>query len=155
MFNKFLRFILLSLHVFLMGVVFIFDFKPREQIFIVVLAVISFLIQGPCLPLVYRLQKFIAPKLAPSLCACRMAWLLRWICGKQYSAWALSSYAGRLARDQQHESAIKAYTRALGLDASSATHSANRGATKYNAGHFEDADRDLTRAITLGSVGKL
>jgi Flp pilus assembly protein TadD len=73
------------------------------------------------------------------------------IFGKSYAAWALCHHATHLTENGQCSSAIQVYTQVLALENSSADYWAHRGAAYYDAGTLQEAEADLSHALTLDS----
>jgi Flp pilus assembly protein TadD len=110
---------------------------------------VPLLVINACWYLFFRLQMFAADRLAPSVYRRGMLPILRWTCGKKYTAWALCNYGARLAADAQYDAAIDVFTCVLDLDPSVTEYWAHRGVANHCAGHLTNADDDLTQALTL------
>ncbi|HUG70033.1 MAG TPA: tetratricopeptide repeat protein [Pirellulaceae bacterium] len=125
-------------------------FDLHGAILSVVIAVfVPLLVVSVCFYSVYRFQMFTANLLTPFFYSRGIFAVLRWTCGRRYSAWALCNYAARLSANARYNTAIEAYTRVLAYDDSSADYWAHRGAAHYNAGNLHDAESDLTQALRI------
>jgi tetratricopeptide (TPR) repeat protein len=71
------------------------------------------------------------------------------IFGRGILGMAFSDYGLKMALQNRHTIAIDLFTKALELDDSDAAYWTNRGATYYSCENFEQANLDLTRALTI------